>query len=81
MNTPLGPIFLLCVCPFKWSQQDLKGMFHDLEAPCIEHFPTSITSIASTNASVVHVPFGFTIGLRLTFFHIHIVLSVGGTLS
>jgi hypothetical protein len=80
MNTPPSPIILMRVHPFKWSQRDLKGMFHDLEAPCTKHFPTLIAFIASSNASVVHVPIGFAIGLRLTYFHTHIVEGVVGTL-
>lgn len=49
MSTPHGPIFLLRVCPFRWSQREFKGMFHDLKAPHIEHILTSIAFITSSN--------------------------------
>jgi hypothetical protein len=68
MSTPPSPIFLLCVYPFRWSQKEFKGMFHDVEAPCMKHFLASITSIASCNALVIHVPLGLITSTQFTFF-------------
>jgi len=56
VSTPLGLIFLDLVFPFRWSTRELIGMFHDLLAFLMECVPFSITSIASSSTSFVHIP-------------------------
>ncbi len=56
ISTPLIPIFLNLVFPFKWSKKELIGMFHDLLALLKECLPISTTSMVASNASFVHMP-------------------------
>ncbi len=56
VSTPLGPIFLDLVFPFRWSVVELIGMFHDLLALLKECVSLSTTSIIASNISFVHMP-------------------------
>ncbi len=56
VSTPISPIFLDLDFSFRWSKRELIGMFDDLLAFIMEYVPLSITSIASYNASSVHIP-------------------------
>ncbi len=51
MSTPLGPIFLDLVFPFKWLENELKIMFHVLLALLNECIHSSTTCIVVPNAS------------------------------
>jgi hypothetical protein len=62
INTPIGPIFLDRVYPFKWSISELKIMFHDILAFLKKHV-LLLTSIIISNASFVHMPFLLAIGI------------------
>ncbi len=53
------------VLPFRWSINELKGMFHDLLALFKEYVLRSITSITTFNVSFVHMPFLFTMDIQL----------------
>jgi nitrate reductase NapE component len=53
---PSEPIFLNCVFPFRWLVNEVRGMFQSLFGPPSEITPLSTTSIASFNASFVHLP-------------------------
>ncbi len=56
ISTPPSPIFLDLVFPFRWSTREFIGMFHDLLAFLMECVLLSITSIASSSISLVHIP-------------------------
>ncbi len=55
VRTHLGPIFLDLVFPFRWLMELIR-MFHALLALHRENVPFSITSIANSKASFVHMP-------------------------
>jgi hypothetical protein len=54
--TQSEPTFLDHVFPFKWSINEIKGMFQSLFLVLSEITPLSITSIVSFSASFVHLP-------------------------
>jgi hypothetical protein len=56
VSTPLGPIFLDLVFPFRWLAREFIGMFHDLLGLLQEYVSLSITSIVAFNVSFVQMP-------------------------
>jgi hypothetical protein len=79
-NSPPNPIFWDLVSSFKWSQRELKDMFHDLSAFHKKQIPFSIASIVSSNVSLVHWPLITTMGTQLTFgFFLGCVSIIDGT--
>lgn len=62
------PIFLNCVFPFRWLVNEVRGMFQSLFGLLSEITPLLTTSIASLNASFVHLPL-----VATTIFHVGIV--------
>jgi hypothetical protein len=50
---PHGPIFVDFFFSFRWLKSEFKGMFHDLLALLKEHVYFSITSITTSNVSLV----------------------------
>ncbi len=66
ISTPLGPIFLDLVSPFKWLKRELIGMFHDLLAFLEECVFFSTASMAIYNASFIHMPFLIIEGTRFS---------------
>jgi hypothetical protein len=81
MPTSLG--FLDFVFPHKWSNNEVRYMFQCLLAFLNEVVPLSIASMASSNASLVHLPLVIR-GLHLLTFYNFLVGSCskdGGTFS
>ncbi len=66
ISTPLGPIFLNMVFPFRWSTMELIGMFHDLLTFLRECVPLSTISIATSNVPSVHMPLLVFRGIRFS---------------
>jgi len=83
VSTPTSPSFLDLIFPYKWSNNEVRGMFHYLLAFLNEVVPFSIASMASSNASLVHL-FQVIRGLHLLIFLCFLVgscLQDGGTFS
>jgi len=55
VSTPPNPIFLNLVFPWRWLENEFKGMFHVFLALLNECVPLSTTSIVISNASFVHI--------------------------
>ncbi len=55
VSTPLGPIFMDLVFPFRWLAREFIEMFHNLLAFLRECVPLSITSITTSNVSFAHM--------------------------
>jgi len=52
-NTPTHPIFSILVLPFKWSENDVNGMFHSLLSFLKKVYLFSMVSMASSNCYYV----------------------------
>jgi hypothetical protein len=66
--TQSEPAFLDHVFPFKWSINEIKGMFQSLFVLLSEITPLFTTSIVSFSASFVHLPL-----VATTILHVGIV--------
>jgi hypothetical protein len=83
ISTPTGPSFLDFVFSYKWSNNEVRGMFECLLAFLNEVVPFSIASMAFSNASLVHLALVIR-GLHLLTLLCFLVVSYpkdGGTFS
>jgi hypothetical protein len=55
VSMPIGPCFLVFVLPYKWSNSEVRSMFHHLFAFLKDIVPFSTTAMASSNCSLVHL--------------------------
>jgi len=55
VSTPTSPHFLNVVLPYKWLDNEIRGMLQCLLAFLNEIIPPSITSMASSGASLIHL--------------------------
>jgi hypothetical protein len=66
VSTLAGPHFLDLVLPFRWFDKEVQGMFQWILVYFNDVFPFLITSMASSNISVVHLPISVIIIHMLT---------------
>jgi hypothetical protein len=57
MCTLGGPIILSLVFPFRWLENEAKGMLKELLAPLNDVMLLLIASMASSSCSTIHFPF------------------------
>jgi len=65
VSTHVDPSFLNVVLPYKWLNNEVKGMFQCIVAFLDEIIPPSIASMASSSVSLVHLPLVLSIVLHL----------------
>jgi hypothetical protein len=53
----VSPIFLNLISPYRWLENEVKKMFHDVLAFIKKHVHLSITFIVAFNISIIHMPF------------------------
>jgi hypothetical protein len=76
INTLGGPIFMLLIFPYRWSKSEVTGMPHNLLALHKEVMLLSIASMAASNDSLNHLPFGFIVGTLLVLVDLCIMFDI-----
>jgi len=76
INTLGGPIFLLVVFPYKWSNNEVMGMPHNLLTPHKEVMLLSIASTVASNDSLNHLPLGFVAGTLFVLANLCIMFDI-----